>query len=100
MNAYAVGGPDRSAITVTEGLLRGMTGSEIAGILAHEVAHICNNDGWAMRWAAALHRVIALTSLSGLTSLQGNWVLGSPLVVLLRSATTISNLLCLVIPPR
>jgi heat shock protein HtpX len=95
MNAYALGGPDRSAITLTEGLLRGMTASEIAGILAHEVAHICNNDGWAMRWAAALHRVIALTSLSGLTSLQGNRVLGRPLAVLLRSASTISHLLCL-----
>jgi heat shock protein HtpX len=95
MNAYALGGPDRSAITLTEGLLRGMTCSEVAGILAHEVAHICNNDGWAMRWAAALHRVIALTSLSGLTSLQGNRVLGRPLAVLLRSASTISHLLCL-----
>ena len=95
MNAYALGGPDRSAITVTEGLLRGMTRGEIAGILAHEVAHICNNDGWAMRWAAALHRVIALTSLSGLTSLEGNWVPGRPLAVLLRSASTISHLLCL-----
>jgi heat shock protein HtpX len=95
MNAYALGGPDRSAITLTEGLLRGMTRSEIAGILAHEVAHICNNDGWAMRWAAALHRMIALISLSGLTSSQGNWVLGRPLAVLLRCASTISHLLCL-----
>jgi heat shock protein HtpX len=95
MNAYALGGPDRSAITLTEGLLRGMTRGEIAGILAHEVAHICNNDGWAMRWAAALHRVIVLTSLSGLSSLQGNWSPGRPLTVLLRSASTISYLLCL-----
>jgi len=48
-----------------------------------------------MRWAAALHRVIALTSLSGLKSLRGDWVLGRPLAVLLRSASTISHLLCL-----
>ena len=95
MNAYALGGPDRSAITLTEGLLRGMTRGEVAGILAHEVAHICNNDGWAMRWAAALHRVIVLTSLSGLTSLQKNWIASRPLSLLLRSASTISHLLCL-----
>jgi heat shock protein HtpX len=95
MNAYALGGPDRSAITLTEGLLRGMTRGEIAGILAHEVAHICNNDGYVMRWAAALHGVIALTSLSGLTSLQRNCVPGRPLAELLRSASTISHLLCL-----
>jgi len=36
-----------------------------------------------------------LEALSGLTSLQGNWVLGRPLAVLLRSASTISHLLCL-----
>jgi heat shock protein HtpX len=40
MNAYALGGPERSALVLTEGLLRGMTREEIAGILAHEVAHI------------------------------------------------------------
>ena len=56
MNAYALGGPERSAIVLTEGLLRGMTREEIAGILAHEVAHIRNNDTWTMSWAAALHR--------------------------------------------
>ncbi len=45
MNAYALGGPDGSAITLTDGLLRGMTLPEVAGILAHEVAHIRNDDG-------------------------------------------------------
>jgi len=35
---YALGGPEHSAIVLTEGLLRGMTREEIAGILAHEVA--------------------------------------------------------------
>src|SRR5262245_43507831 len=42
MNAYALGGPDNAAILLTEGLLRGMAPDEIAGILAHEVAHIRN----------------------------------------------------------
>ena len=35
MNAYALGGPEGAAIILTEGLLRGMTRDEIAGILAH-----------------------------------------------------------------
>lgn len=66
MNAYALGCPEASAITLTEGLLRGMTRGEIAGILAHEVGHIRNNDGWALNLAAALHRATALTALMGL----------------------------------
>jgi len=43
--------PEGAAIILTEGLLRGMTRGEIAGILAHEVAHIRNNDAWTMNWA-------------------------------------------------
>jgi heat shock protein HtpX len=70
MNAYALGGPDGAAIVLTEGLLRGMTPGEVAGILAHEVAHISNNDAWAMNWAAALHRAIEWTSLTGLAVLR------------------------------
>jgi heat shock protein HtpX len=99
MNAYALGGPDASAITLTEGLLRGMTLSEIAGILAHEVAHIRNNDGWAMRWAVALHQAIARASLVGLMSLRMQT--GSampphgPLALLLGGAAAIGQLLCL-----
>jgi heat shock protein HtpX len=64
MNAYALGGPERSAIMLTEELLKGMTREEIAGLLAHEVAHIRNNDGWAMRCAMTLDRAIAMVSLA------------------------------------
>ena len=65
MNAYAFGGPGGSAIIVTAGLLRGMTMDEITGILAHEVGHICNNDGWVLRLATSLHQAVALTAWSG-----------------------------------
>jgi heat shock protein HtpX len=71
MNAYALGGPEHSAIMLTEGLLSGMTYEEIAGLLAHEVAHIRNNDDWAMRCAMRLDRAIALTSLAASMSLHG-----------------------------
>jgi heat shock protein HtpX len=99
MNAYALGGPDGSAITLTEGLLRGMTLDEIAGILAHEVAHIRNNDAWAMTWATGLNRATALTSLVALVSLQaqGRQAPASAklLPLLLASAPAIGQLLCL-----
>jgi heat shock protein HtpX len=96
MNAYALGGPDRSAITLTDGLLAGMTQNEVAGILAHEVAHICNGDASAMTWAGTLHRAItlnALTSLAALRPWDGN--AARPLAALLSSASAIGHLLYL-----
>jgi heat shock protein HtpX len=98
MNAYALGGSDGAAIILTDGLLRGMTLDEIAGILAHEVAHIRNNDSWAMNWAAALHRTIELTSLAGLASLQAQNRTAAPdraMAMLLSIAPAIGQLLCL-----
>jgi heat shock protein HtpX len=96
MNAYALGDPDGSAIVLTEGLLRGMTLGEIAGILAHEVAHISSNDAWAMNWAAALHRAIEWTSLTGLAVLRAQDAPGrQPLAALLAAAPAIGRLLCL-----
>src|SRR6266436_7453691 len=96
MNAYALGGPDGAAIVLTEGLLRGMTPGEVAGILAHEVAHISNNDAWTMSWAAALHRSIEWTSLAGLALLRaqhGGMALRRSLAALLRAAPIIAQLL-------
>jgi len=96
MNAYALGGPEGAAIILTEGLLRRMTRDEIAGILAHEVAHIRNNDIWTMGWAAALHRSIEWTSLTGLALLRaqhGGMELNRPLAALLRAAPSIAQLL-------
>jgi len=96
MNAYALGGPDGAAIVLTEGLLRGMAPGEIAGILAHEVAHISNNDAWAMNWAAALHRAIEWTSLAGLVLLRTRDPdAGRPQAALLSAAPAIGQLLCL-----
>lgn len=98
MNAYALGGPEHSAIVLTEGLLRGMTRDEIAGILAHEVAHIRNNDTWTMRWATALRRAIDWTSLAGLALMRTRHVHGAttasrPLTTLLGAAPALGQLL-------
>jgi heat shock protein HtpX len=96
MNAYALGGPGSAAIVLTEGLLRGMTRDEIAGILAHEVAHIRNNDASTMGWAAALHRAIEWTSLTGLALLRAQhsgMAVSRPLAALLSAAPTIGRLL-------
>jgi heat shock protein HtpX len=96
MNAYALGSPGSAAIVLTEGLLRGMTRGEIAGILAHEVAHICNNDAWTMGWAATLHRAIEWTSLTGLALLRarhGGMADNRPSAALLNAAPMLGRLL-------
>jgi heat shock protein HtpX len=96
MNAYALSGPEGAAIVLTEGLLRGMTPGEVAGILAHEVAHIRNNDAWTMNWATALHRAIEWTSMTGLASLRAqDAASGRALAALLSAAPVIGQLLCL-----
>jgi heat shock protein HtpX len=97
MNAYAHGDPESAAIIVTDGLLRNMSLNEIAGILAHEVAHIRNRDAWAMDWAAALNRAIAWVSLAGVTAARARGVhaQGQPLASLLSAAPAIGRLLFL-----
>jgi heat shock protein HtpX len=98
MNAYALGGPDGAAIVLTEGLLRGMPPAEIAGILAHEIAHICNNDAWAMSWAATLRHAIEWTAATGLAAMQnhaGGRIANAPLQAVLSAAPAIGELLAL-----
>ena len=65
MNAFAVGSPQRSAIAVTDGLLRGLELREIAGVLAHEISHIHNRDLHVMGLADLFSRATSLLSLVG-----------------------------------
>src|SRR5262245_24817560 len=44
LNAFASGTPDNAVIGVTEGLLRRLSLGELAGVLAHEISHVRNND--------------------------------------------------------
>lgn len=100
-NAFAVGHRNEAAIVVTDGLLRGLTLRELAGVLAHEVSHVRNGDLWIMGLADALGRVTSTMSLLGLFLLLANLpllLLGAiavpwPLVVLLLLAPTVVNLL-------
>jgi len=66
LNAFSVGTPDRAAIAITEGLLRRLTLRQMAGVLAHELSHIRNNDLRLLALADAMTRVMQLLSWLGL----------------------------------
>jgi heat shock protein HtpX len=65
LNAFATGEREEAAIAVTDGLLRALDQREIAGVLAHEVAHVRSNDIWVMSLADIVGRVTVLLSLFG-----------------------------------
>lgn len=77
LNAFAVGGPQSAAITITDGILRTLTLRELAGVLAHEVSHIANNDLWIMNLADVMSRATSILSYLGMFLL----LLNVPLVM-------------------
>lgn len=65
VNAFAVGSRRRSAIALTDGLLRTLSGRELTGVLAHEVAHIAHGDLRVMGLADYVSRLTSLFALAG-----------------------------------
>lgn len=72
MNAFAVGRRDDAAIAVTDALVRRMTGRELAGVLAHEISHIANEDVKVMAFADMVSRFTSTMATVGLFSLVLN----------------------------
>ncbi len=101
MNAFSMGTRNDAAIVVTDALIRKLDWSETAGILAHEVSHIRNNDLFLHSLADTMTRVTSLLSTIGqvlmilylpLFIISGTLI--SPVVLLLLLfAPTISSLL-------
>lgn len=60
-NAFATGrNPDNAAVAVTQGLLRGLSRDELAGVIAHELAHIKFRDTLTMTVTATMAGAIAM----------------------------------------
>jgi heat shock protein HtpX len=59
-NAFATGrNPAHGAVAVTTGLLRTLSAREVAGVIAHEIAHIRNRDVTIATVAACLAAVVS-----------------------------------------
>jgi heat shock protein HtpX len=56
LNAFAAGTPEKAVIALTEGLRRRLNLTELAGVIAHEISHVRNNDLAIMMTADVLTR--------------------------------------------
>lgn len=82
-NAFAMGRPEDSVICLTDGLIRLLSLREMAGVMAHEIAHVAHRDLWLMGLADAMSRAVSLASWLGQMLLLIN------LPLLLAGAATI-----------
>jgi heat shock protein HtpX len=66
-NAFATGrNPDNAAVAVTTGLMQTLNRDEVAGVLAHELAHIKNHDTLIMTITATIAGAISMLAQFGL----------------------------------
>jgi len=66
-NAFATGrNPENAAVAVTTGLLDNLTREEVAGVVAHELAHIANRDTLIMTITATIAGAISMLAQFGM----------------------------------
>ena len=90
-NAFATGrNPDNAAVAATTGLLRHLDRNEIAGVMAHELAHVQNRDTLTMTITATIAGAIGMLAnfalFFGMFGRNGNnplGIVGTLLVALL-----------------
>ncbi len=60
-NAFATGrNPEHAAVAATTGLMRTLTNEELAGVMAHELAHVKNHDTLIMTITATIAGAISM----------------------------------------
>jgi heat shock protein HtpX len=66
-NAFATGrNPENAAVAATTGLLERLTRDEVAGVMAHELAHVKNRDTLTMTIAATIGGAIGMLAQFGM----------------------------------
>jgi heat shock protein HtpX len=66
-NAFATGrNPEHAAVAVTSGLLQMLSREEVAGVIAHELAHVKNHDTLTMTITATIAGAISMLAQFGL----------------------------------
>jgi len=66
-NAFATGrNPQNAAVAVTTGLLQSLSREELAGVIAHELAHVKNRDTLTMTITATIAGAISMLAQFGM----------------------------------
>src|SRR4029453_9356202 len=66
-NAFATGrNPENAAVAVTTGLVQSLNREELAGVIAHELAHIKNHDTLLMTITASIAGAISMLAQFGI----------------------------------
>jgi heat shock protein HtpX len=72
-NAFATGrNPENAAVAATTGLLDRLSREEVAGVIAHELAHVKNRDTLTMTIAATIGGAISMLANFGMLFGGGN----------------------------
>jgi heat shock protein HtpX len=89
-NAFATGrNPDNAAVAVTVGLMQQLSREELAGVIAHELAHIRHHDTLLMTVTATIAGAISMIAQFGMfftghrDSHSGPGIVGSILMMIL-----------------
>ncbi|MBN1248863.1 MAG: M48 family metalloprotease, partial [Anaerolineae bacterium] len=95
MNAFSVGSRQDAALGITDGMLRNLSQRELVGVLAHEIAHIRDNDMRVMGFADMISRI------TGFLARMGQLLLFSNLPMLMMGRPTFSwaGVLLLIVAP-
>ena len=72
-NAFATGrNPENAAVAVTTGLMQSLSREELAGVIAHELAHVKNRDTLLMTITATIAGAISMLAQLGMFFGGGN----------------------------
>ncbi|WP_084211633.1 zinc metalloprotease HtpX [Geoalkalibacter subterraneus] len=96
INAFAVGTRRRAAVAVTAGLLDTLDERELAGVLAHELSHVDNNDIRVMSLADMTTRLTSALSEVGQLLL----LLNLPLILVSDTAVIWPVVLIMIFAPQ
>ena len=94
MNAFTVGSGRHARVGFTQALLH-LSRDEVAGVLAHEIAHIRNQDTRVMGFAALLSQLIQGMALIGQLLL----ILNLPLILAGHNIISLGGILLLILAP-
>ena len=101
MLAFTVGGKESVGLSLSDGLLRKLSGREIAGVLAHELSHVAHHDLTLMALADFMTKVtrtmaflaLLLIAINLPFLMEGDIAIPWPPIVLLMVAPLLSLLL-------